>query len=63
MGWFRPSRDPYGPDPYLHWKIVCFAAGAGFGVAAMVTGIDWLVLPAILVLGVGIALRFLRPKS
>ncbi|HET9982058.1 MAG TPA: hypothetical protein VFQ38_00655 [Longimicrobiales bacterium] len=63
MGLFRPSREPYGPDPYLYWKMLCFTLGAGFGLAAMISGIDWLIFPAVAILAVGIGLRFLRRKE
>jgi hypothetical protein len=63
MGWFRPSRERRGPDPYLHWKMLCFALGAAVALAGMITGIDWLILVAVAILVVGIGLRFLRPKE
>ncbi len=59
MGLFRPSRDRHGPDPYYHWKAILFSIGAAFGLGAMITGRDWLILVAVPILAVGVALRWL----
>ncbi len=62
MGFFRPSRERRGPDPYYHWKAILFAIGAAFGLGGIFTDHDWMVLVAIPVLAVGVALRWLpRP--
>jgi len=59
VGLFRPSRERRGPDPYYHWKAILFSIGAAFGLGAMITGRDWLILIAVPVLTVGVALRWL----
>ncbi len=59
MGLFRPSREHQGADPYYHWKAILFSVGAAFGLGAMVTDRDWLILVAVPVLAVGVGLRWL----
>ncbi len=63
MGLFRPSRERRGPDPYYHWKVALFTLGAAFGLAAIVTEHDWLILVAVPILAVGVGLRWLPRKG
>ncbi len=63
MGLFRPSRTQYGPDPYYHWKVILFSVGAACGLAAIVTGRDWLILVAVPILAVGVGLRWLPRRG
>lgn len=63
MGLFRPSRERRGPDPYLNWKIGFFVAGAGTGITGMAMENDWLVGAAVVLLAVGVALRFLSREQ
>ncbi|HEX7051008.1 MAG TPA: hypothetical protein VF188_12440 [Longimicrobiales bacterium] len=60
MGWFRPSRERRGPDPYLNWKIALFITGGALGAAGMLRNDGRLVAAGIAVLAVGVVLRFLR---
>ncbi len=63
MGLFRPSRQRHGPDPYYHWKVILFSVGAAFGLGAIFTDHDWLILVAVPILAVGVALRWLPGGS
>lgn len=55
---FRPSRTPSGPDPYLPHKMVIFVVGATAAMAGMLTDRGWLINLGILILLIGIILRF-----
>ncbi len=61
----RPSRSRSGEDdPYVHWKVRLFGAGALLALTGMGTGLGWLVWAGMALLGVGLGLRFLpRPKE
>lgn len=59
MGWFRPSREHRGPDPYQTWKAIIFGLGALFGLGGIAMGRDWMILSAIGILSIGVVLRFL----
>lgn len=61
---FRPSRSRSGEhDPYVHWKMRIFGAGAALAFAGMGIGLEWLVWAGIVVLGVGLVLRFLPRRK
>ena len=61
---FRPSRNRSGQDdPYVHWKVRLFGAGAVLALVGMGTGIGWLVWAGVAVLGVGLVLRFLPRRE
>lgn len=57
---FRPSREARGPDPFLNLKLVLFALGAALGIAGIIAGSEILVGIGILVLAIGVLLRFLQ---
>jgi uncharacterized membrane protein YedE/YeeE len=57
---FRPSRESRGPDPYLELKIVLFTLGAALGIVGIISGRELLVGIGILVLAIGVLLRFLQ---
>jgi hypothetical protein len=57
---FRPSRETRGPDPFLNLKVVLFALGAALGIAGIISGRELLVGIGVLVLVVGVLLRFLQ---
>lgn len=57
---FRPSRETRGPDPFLNLKVVLFALGAAIGIAGIISGRELLVGIGVLVLAVGVLLRFLQ---
>jgi hypothetical protein len=48
-----------GPDRLVEWKLGLFFLGAGFLVAGMVTGRNWPVMVAIVVLAAGVLTRLL----
>ncbi|MBI4540039.1 MAG: hypothetical protein HY704_11090 [Gemmatimonadetes bacterium] len=54
------DRSRRGPDRYLTWKVRAFWLGAVLGVLGMFLESVWLTAPAILVLLVGVFLRFFR---
>lgn len=53
------DRTRAGNDPYLHWKVRIFTAGAVLAFAGMYFREDLLIWVAIVVLFLGLALRFL----
>jgi hypothetical protein len=55
----RPSREDYGPDPGLNWKVGIFFLGALMAFVGMWMEARWLVGVAIAVLVLGMALRFI----
>ena len=57
---FRPSRAPRGADRWLPHKMLLFVIGAGLGVAGILSGRDWLINAGIVVLFIGLLLRFAR---
>jgi hypothetical protein len=59
MALFRVRRDQRGPDRWLTHKMVLFAIGAVVAFAGMVTERSWLVNIGIVVLVIGVALRFI----
>ncbi|MGH7483751.1 MAG: hypothetical protein ACRELV_16505 [Longimicrobiales bacterium] len=58
MGFFRPSREPRGPDRYLDLKIALFLVGTGLAIAGMATSNSMLIWFAITAIAIGIGLRF-----
>lgn len=52
----RRRADAY---PWLVWKVRLFVVGACLAAGGMAMEIDWLVLVATVVLGVGFLLRFM----
>jgi hypothetical protein len=46
-----------GPDRFLYAKMAAFFLGAGFFFGGVLTGRDWAVLVAVVVLVAGLALR------
>lgn len=55
-------RPPGEPDPYVPAKLALLFLGAGFFVAGVITGLDWPVLVAIVILAAGMAVRFLPSR-
>jgi membrane protein implicated in regulation of membrane protease activity len=55
---FRPDRSRRGADPALGFKMLIFVAGAVAGVTGIALEIDWLIIVALLVLLIGLVLRF-----
>ena len=53
---FRPSRSNEGTDPYVHWKVRCFFAGAVVAAVGMATEKRWLVWAGVGILAVGLVL-------
>jgi hypothetical protein len=51
------DRSRRGEDVWLGQKMIFFAVGAGLGMGGMITGRQWLVWAAIVVLAAGLALR------
>ncbi len=58
MSPFRPSREATGPDPLLTWKVRLFVVGAALGIWGMVAETSWLVTVGLVILFVGMLLRF-----
>ncbi|HEU0078210.1 MAG TPA: hypothetical protein VFQ76_11205 [Longimicrobiaceae bacterium] len=56
LGASRRRRS--APDRFLYAKMAAFFLGAGFFFGGVLTGRDWAVLVAAVVLVVGLALRF-----
>lgn len=63
MGLFRPSRDSAGPHPYTSHKMALFAIGAAIALIGIGTETEWLVTVAIVVLAIGVLLRFLPARK
>jgi hypothetical protein len=59
----RLDRSRREPDIWLGEKMIFFATGAALGLAGMVAGRDWLIWAAIVVLGIGFALRLLGRRT
>jgi len=57
---FRPDRERRGPDPFLQVKVILFAIGAALAIAGMIAGSQLLVGIGILVLAIGVFLRFIQ---
>lgn len=57
---FRPSRKASGSDPFLNLKLILFATGAALGLAGIVSGRELFVGIGILVLAIGVLLRFFQ---
>jgi hypothetical protein len=55
---FRPDRSRRGADPALGYKMLIFVAGAVAGIAGIALEIDWLIIVAVIVLLIGLVLRF-----
>lgn len=61
---FRLRRErSVSPDIWLPLKVALFIAGAAAALAGMALRQDWLVTAAIVLLGIGILLRFVRPSD
>lgn len=60
---FTSRRNRGGPDIWLPLKVALFIVGAATAVAGMVLQRDWLVTVAIVLLGIGFLLRFLKPRD
>ena len=63
MGLFRPQRPGGEVDPHLDLKILLFFVAAVLAVAGMLTGSPWTIYAAILVIVVGLLLRFLPGRG
>jgi len=55
---FRPVRDRQA-GPFLEWKVRIFVTGAVLGLAGIFLDERWMVGAAIVVLVLGMAIRFL----
>lgn len=62
MSLIRPARAPRRDDRYLPHKMLLFVIGAGFGLAGIVSGREWLINIGIVVLVAGVLLRFARDR-
>jgi hypothetical protein len=62
MSPFRPSRAPRQPDQHLHIKMLLFVFGAGFLLAGIASGRDWLVGIAVAVFAAGVLLRLIGER-
>ncbi len=62
MGVFRPDRERRDPDPWLEVKMGIFFLGALVGVVGMAMENRLVVLAAIVILAVGVLLRFVSPR-
>lgn len=60
---FTSRRNRGGPDVWLPLKVALFIAGAAAAVAGMALQRDWLITAAIVLLGVGFLLRFVKPRG
>ena len=63
IGWFRPSRERRGEDPYLNVKVALFCLGAGIAMVGVASGRRWIINLAIFVLLIGFVLRFLPKRG
>ncbi len=63
MGLFRTPRDTQANNRFFYPKVILFAIGGGVGLAGMLSGRDWMVVIAIIVLGIGVVLRFLGRRD
>ena len=63
MALFRPDRRSSGEDPYQAAKITIFARGAAAGLAGIATGREWLVTVGIVILALGVLLRWRSKRS
>lgn len=64
MRFFGLRRDrPAGPDIWLPLKMSLFVAGAATALVGMALERDWLVTVAIVLLALGVLLRFIRPRQ
>lgn len=63
MALFRPDRTRRSVDPFLPHKMLLFAIGAGFAIAGIISGRDWLINTGIVVLLIGIVLRLWSARS
>jgi hypothetical protein len=57
---FRPDRAPRGEDPMLLAKMIIFVIAAIVAIAGMVMNQPWVIFFAIIILGIGFLLRFIR---
>jgi hypothetical protein len=60
---FRADRQPRGEDPLLLLKMAIFFAAAVVATYGMATENEWVIFAAIIMLGLGFLLRFLRPRA
>lgn len=60
---FFSRRGRSGPDIWLPLKLALFVVAAAAAVAGMALRVDWLVTAAIVLLALGILLRFLHPRD
>jgi multisubunit Na+/H+ antiporter MnhF subunit len=63
---FRPDRSRRGEDRLLGQKMLVFVLGAVIALAGLATERDWLVYVALLLLLLGLAMRFVgrhRPED
>jgi hypothetical protein len=58
MSPFRPDRGRRGEDRLLSEKMMVFVLGAAIGIGGIATGRDWLVYVALVLLVLGLAMRF-----
>jgi hypothetical protein len=59
----RVDRSRRDPDVWLGEKMLFFVTGAALGIGGMITGWDWLIYVAIVVLLVGFVLRLLGRRA
>jgi hypothetical protein len=58
----RPSRKRRPEDDFFPFKVLLFAVGAGFALAGISAGRDWLVTVGIVALAVGVMLRLVSER-
>lgn len=59
---FRPDRRTRGADPFLAHKTILFSLGAGCAFAGMLFDAGWLVSLGIVILAIGVVLRFVGER-
>lgn len=60
---FRPDRSRRRAGPWLEWKVRIFVTGAVLGLAGIYLDERWMVGAAIVVLLLGMGLRFLPNRK
>ncbi len=56
-------EDPGSGDRFVAWKVRLFALGAALALVGMALSFRWMVWAALVVLGAGLALRFVGKRA
>lgn len=62
MAPFRPARDGKSSRFFIV-KAFLLVTGASLGIAGMMTGVSWLIWTAVVVIGMGLALRMWERRT